>query len=216
MENTDKLNSEEFISKFTSLDYVVLSCMHYTDLKIMIKINPLDLVVSCEKYFDCGYMKKMNTDPPTELKNKIQRWLDSIEYRQYTKNTNEILSITDKEKIILKKLRHQIASGLETEDGLIEKQREILLIRKKINEFIQTRISKKVIPIEKIDPTLVSLITKENKNKADAKIISSAIQEHQENELIAFTLDKNDWKIIPIKEKIENLKFKCPEVRFLR
>ena len=58
MENTDKLNSEEFISKFTSLDYVVLSCMHYTDLKIMIKINPLDLVVSCEKYFDCGYMKK--------------------------------------------------------------------------------------------------------------------------------------------------------------
>ena len=99
MENTDKLNSEEFISKFTSLDYVVLSCMHYTDLKIMIKINPLDLVVSCEKYFDCGYMKKMNTEPSTELKNKIQQWLDSIEYRQYTRNTNEILSITDKEKI---------------------------------------------------------------------------------------------------------------------
>lgn len=99
MENNDKSNSEEFISKFTSLDYVVLSCMHYTDLKIMIKINALDLVESCEKFFDCGYMKKMNTEPSTELKNKIQQWLDSIEYRQYTKNTNEILSITDKEKI---------------------------------------------------------------------------------------------------------------------
>ena len=99
MENTDKSNSEEFISKFTSLDYVVLSCMHYTDLKTMIKINALDLVESCEKFFDCGYMKKMNTEPSTELKNKIQQWLDSIEYRQYTKNTNEILSITDKEKI---------------------------------------------------------------------------------------------------------------------
>jgi hypothetical protein len=44
-------------------------------------------------------MKKMNTEPSTELKNKIQQWLDSIEYRQYTRNTNEILSITDKEKI---------------------------------------------------------------------------------------------------------------------
>ena len=99
MENIDKSNSEEFIAKFTSLDYVVLSCMHYTDLKTMIKINALDLVESCEKFFDCGYMKKMNTEPSTELKNKIQQWLDSIEYRQYTKNTNEILSITDKEKI---------------------------------------------------------------------------------------------------------------------
>jgi len=99
MENIDKSNSEEFIAKFTSLDYVVLSCMHYTDLKTMIKINALDLVESCEKFFDCGYMKKMNTEPPTELKNKIQQWLDSIEYRQYTKNTNKILSITDKEKL---------------------------------------------------------------------------------------------------------------------
>ena len=68
MENTDKSNSEEFISKFTSLDYVVLSCMHYTDLKIMIKINPLDLVVSCKKYFDCGYMKKMKSQMFNSLK----------------------------------------------------------------------------------------------------------------------------------------------------
>ena len=99
MKKTDKSKSEEFISKFTSLDYVILSCMHYTDLKTMIKINALDLVESCEKFFDCGYMKKMNTEPSTELKNKIQQWLDSIEYRQYTKNTNQILSITDKERI---------------------------------------------------------------------------------------------------------------------
>jgi len=56
MENIDKSNSEEFIAKFTSLDYVVLSCMHYTDLKTMIKINALDLVESCEKFFDCGYI----------------------------------------------------------------------------------------------------------------------------------------------------------------
>ena len=95
----EKPTREDIIYNFTSLDYVVLSCMHYTDLKTMIKINALDLVESCEKFFDCGYMKKMNTEPSVELKNKIQQWLDSVEYRQYTKNTNEILSITDKEKI---------------------------------------------------------------------------------------------------------------------
>ena len=99
MEKPIKPNFEDIISNFSSLDYVVLSCMHYTDLKTMIKINALDLVESCEKFFDCGYMKKMDKEPPVELKNKIQRWLDSIEYRQYTKNTNEILSTTDKEKI---------------------------------------------------------------------------------------------------------------------
>jgi len=99
MEKPIKPNFEDIISNFSSLDYVVLSCMHYTDLKVMIKINALDLVESCEKFFDCGYMKKMDKEPPVELKNKIQRWLDSIEYKQYTKNTNEILSTTDKEKI---------------------------------------------------------------------------------------------------------------------
>ena len=99
MEKPIKPNFEDIISNFSSLDYVVLSCMHYTDLKVMIKINALDLVESCEKFFDCGYMKKMDKEPPVELKNKIQRWLNSIEYKQYTKNTNEILSTTDKEKI---------------------------------------------------------------------------------------------------------------------
>ena len=99
MEKPIKPNFEDIISNFSSLDYVVLSCMHYTDLKVMIKINALDLVESCEKFFDCGYMKKMDKEPPVELKNKIQQWLDSIEYKQYTKNTNEILSTTDKEKI---------------------------------------------------------------------------------------------------------------------
>ena len=135
----EKPTREDIIYNFTSLDYVVLSCMHYTDLKTMIKINALDLVESCEKFFDCGYMKKMNTEPSTELKNKIQQWLDSIEYRQYTRNTNEILSITDKEKIkkIYSKLElkpHDLSeltnSGmkfLENKEFEIKKQWSILM-----------------------------------------------------------------------------------------
>ena len=95
----EKINSKEIISNFTSLDYVVFSCMHYTDLKVMIRINPLDLVVSCEKFFDCEFMKKMNQEPSPQLKLKIQNWLNSIEYKQYTKNTAQTLSANDKDRI---------------------------------------------------------------------------------------------------------------------
>ena len=95
----EKINSKEIISNFTSLDYVVFSCMHYTDLKAMIRINPLDLVVSCEKFFDCEFMKKMNQEPSPQLKLKIQNWLNSIEYKQYTKNTAQTLSVNDKDRI---------------------------------------------------------------------------------------------------------------------
>ena len=95
----EKTDSDKIISNFTSLDYVVLSCMHYTDLKAMIKISPLDLVVSCEKLFDCEFMKKMNREPSSQLKLKIQNWLNSIEYKQYTQNTAQSLSENDKERI---------------------------------------------------------------------------------------------------------------------
>ena len=95
----EKTDSDKIISNFTSLDYVVLSCMHYTDLKAMIKISPLDLVVSCEKLFDCKFMKKMNREPSSQLKLKIQNWLNSIEYKQYTKNIAQSLSENDKERI---------------------------------------------------------------------------------------------------------------------
>ena len=95
----EKINSKEIISNFTSLDYVVFSCMHYTDLQVMIRINPLDLVVSCEKLFDCEFMKKMNQEPSSQLKLKIQNWLNSIEYKQYTKNTAQTLSVNDKDRI---------------------------------------------------------------------------------------------------------------------
>jgi len=177
MENTDKLNSEEFISKFTSLDYVVLSCMHYTDLKIMIKINPLDLVVSCEKYFDCGYMKKMNTAPSTELKNKIQRWLDSIEYRQYTKNTNEILSITDKEKIrkIYSKLElkpHDLSELTNT--GIQFLKNKEIEIKKQWEIFMKFNNKKDAINLKKsIDEFAISIPLMFSTGVADGKIFSA-------------------------------------------
>jgi hypothetical protein len=173
----EKPNLEDIISNFTSLDYVVLSCMHYTDLKIMIKINPLDLVVSCEKFFDCGFMEKMNTEPPMELKNKIQQWLESIEYRQYTKNTNEILSITDKEKIrkIYSKLElkpHDLSELTNTGIRFLEKKE--IEIKKQWEIFMKFNDNKDDINLKKsIDEFAISIPLMFSTGVANGKIFSA-------------------------------------------
>ena len=173
----EKPNLEDIISNFTSLDYVVLSCMHYTDLKIMIKINPLDLVVSCEKFFDCGFMEKMNTEPPMELKNKIQQWLESIEYRQYTKNTNEILSITDKEKIrkIYSKLElkpHDLSELTNTGIRFLEKKE--IEIKNQWEIFMKFNDNKDDINLKKsIDEFAISIPLMLSTGVANGKIFSA-------------------------------------------
>ncbi len=95
----DSNTCEKIITNLTSLDYIVLAAMHYTDLKTMIKVSPVELVVSCEKFFDCKLMKKMDKTPPLKLQTKIQNWLNSVEYLQYTKNINKSLTLEEKEKI---------------------------------------------------------------------------------------------------------------------
>ena len=173
----EKPTREDIIYNFTSLDYVVLSCMHYTDLKTMIKINALDLVESCEKFFDCGFMEKMNTEPPMELKNKIQQWLESIEYRQYTKNTNEILSITDKEKIrnIYSKLElkpHDLSELTNTGIQFLENKE--IEIKKQWKILIKFKDSKDTINLKRsIDEFAISIPLMFSTGIADGKLFST-------------------------------------------
>ena len=148
----EKTYSDKIISNFTSLDYVVLSCMHYTDLKVMIKINPLDLVVSCEKLFDCGFMKKMNREPSSELKLKIQNWLNSIEYKQYTQNTAQSLGANDKQRIrnIYAKLGlkpHDLSEL--TDAGIKFLESKEFEIKQKWDEMVQMNISQDAINLKK-------------------------------------------------------------------
>ena len=153
MEKTTKTDFKEIISNFTSLDYVVLACMHHTDLKTMIRINPLDLVISCEKFFDCKFMEKMNHKPPVELRIKIQKWLDSVEYKQYTKKTNQTLSIVEKEKIRniylklglkphdLSELTSTGKKFLENIENKVKSQWNILLELSKSNDAVNLKKS---------------------------------------------------------------------------
>ena len=148
----EKTDSDKIISNFTSLDYVVLSCMHYTDLKAMIKINPLDLVVSCEKLFDCGFMKKMNREPSSELKLKIQNWLNSIEYKQYTQNTAKSLSANDKHRIrnIYSKLGlnpHDLSEL--TDSGIIFLEIKEFEVKQQWDALVQMNVSQDSINLKK-------------------------------------------------------------------
>ena len=157
----EKTDSDKIISNLTSLDYVVLSCMHYTDLKVMIKINPLDLVVSCEKLFDCGFMKKMNDEPSSELKLKIQNWLNSIEYKQYTQNTAQSLGANDKQRIrnIYAKLGlkpHDLSEL--TDAGIKFLESKEFEIKQKWDEMVQMNISQDAINLKKSIDEYAALI----------------------------------------------------------
>ena len=131
MNISDKSNHGEIISNLTSIDLVVLAAMHETDLKTMIKISALELVKSCEKFFDLEIMQKMNHEPSPELKIKIQNWLNSIEYKQYTQNTNQTLSVKDKESI--RKIYSKL--GLKPHDLSELTQAGEVFLEKKINEI---------------------------------------------------------------------------------
>ena len=99
IQTNDEEDCEKIITNLTSLDYIVLAAMHHTDLKTMIKVSPVELVSSCEKFFECKLMRKMDKNPPLKLQTKIQNWLNSVEYLQYAKNINKSLTLEEKEKI---------------------------------------------------------------------------------------------------------------------
>jgi len=153
---------------------------------------------------------------PNLFLRKQKLFTEAIKFYKNPLHPVDYSNLTDKEKILLKTLLTRIHLKQENEDSLNQMLEEVIDLKIKVIHFIQKRVCRKVVPTLEIKEELVNIIRKHNQNKADAKIIASAIQEHQKNKLIAFTLDKNDWKINSIKEKIQELNYNCPEVRFLR
>lgn len=132
IQTNEKKDCEKIIATLTSLDYIILAAMHHTDLKTMIKVSPVELVVSCEKFFDCKLMKKMDKKPPLKLQTKIQNWLNSVEYLQYTKNINKSLTLEEKEKIrkIYVKLQlksHDLSELTNQGMDILEKKKKELI-----------------------------------------------------------------------------------------
>ncbi len=125
MKNPNHNNDDQIIDSLTSIDYVVLSAMHDTDLRTLIKISALDLVKSCEKFFDYDLMRKMNHESHDlselteegeiflkKIKNNAKKqWNVLVEYNE-SKNTIKLKEEIDKcSKIIPLMFVIKIANG---------------------------------------------------------------------------------------------------------
>lgn len=124
--------------------------------------------------------------------------------------------LTPKEVIILKRLIADIKLYNIIQSELFKRRKAIVFFKQQILSYIQKNISRKVIPLEKIDKILVKNIFDKIKNEADSNIISSAIQEHQDNKLLIITNDSKDWKKETIIQVTQNTNYKeIPEIKYL-
>jgi hypothetical protein len=124
--------------------------------------------------------------------------------------------LTTKDQIILKRTITKIKLQELSQQELFIFKRDLILLKQEITYFINNKISKKVIPLERIDLELVSKIKEKIKNEADSNILSSAIQEHQENKLIIITNDITDWKKEMLIEVLKETKYKeVPGIKYL-
>ena len=124
--------------------------------------------------------------------------------------------LTIKDQIILKKIIARLKLYELSQQELFNFKRDLILLRQEITYFINNKISRKVIPLDKIDSEIVSKINNKIKNEADSNIISSAIQEHQDHKLIIITNDIGDWEKDLLLEVTKGSKYKeVPEIKYL-
>ncbi len=176
----------------------------------------------------CYYIKEV--DIPKWLRRQkiayreVLKSLKDKSYSLYSSKEAKNLTSRDKKKVV--KLL-TIFKNFETINSIDKIERIFLYLEQQINEFFQRYIDEFVIPVGEIDFELQSHLKdflnlgSVIKNDSDAKTIASAIQEHQNKELVIITADKNDWN----KELIEEVhnhyalkkKYKkLPEIKYLQ
>lgn len=131
------------------------------------------------------------------------------------KEIPSIKELTKEDKSQIKKILSQYELGIIEIKDIFENISITYDFQRKINRFLKTRIKRTVT--KNINENIVNILFKFNNNKADSRIIASAIQEHQQNQLVLVTTDKKDWKQEYIEKSCtDNSYKKIPEVRFLQ
>ncbi|MCH7850771.1 MAG: hypothetical protein IH845_03970 [Nanoarchaeota archaeon] len=114
-------------------------------------------------------------------------------------------------KIELKELLKKYSLENPTKENLNELIGILNGLERKVDDFINLKIEK-IIPNCTNKKLIKSL---EIVNMPDAKIIASALIEHQTNPLILNTLDKKDWEKKKIKRACYRNDFNIPQVNYL-
>lgn len=134
-----------------------------------------------------------------------------------SKDIQGIKKLTKEDKIQIRKILANYELGIVNIKDIFALQEQTYIMERKINNFLKTKVKRFVIPLDKINENLVSSLFVLNNNKADSRIIASGIEEHQENDLILITTDKNDWKQEYLKQACKNHSYKkTPKVNFLQ
>ena len=106
-------------------------------------------------------------------------------------------------------------------ERFIENLKKInLVIKRKIDHFLNNLIDQKVIPIVDIDFDLQTNLNSVLNNGSDSKILASGIQMHNKEELVMLTGDKHDWTKDNIKlafdSRLDEKYPKIPEIKYIQ
>lgn len=175
------------------------------------------------KFLLCYYILEENL-PKWIIRQKaileeVKIKLKNPDYIIGTSNFGKLLFPKDKnkcEKFIFAALRSK-----NNKKFIMNLERNQLLIQKRIEHF-KKLIDKKVIPISEIDFELKSSLFTFLNNDSDAKTLASGIQQHQKEELIIITGDKEHWTkdnlewAIPEHSPLRKKYSKIPEIKYVQ
>lgn len=177
----------------------------------------------------CYYIKEV--DIPKWLNRQrilfkeIIKQIRDNDYIPYSSEESKKLYKRDKNKII--KMTTFLKNRFNQREAIKKSEKLLLELERRIKEFIDNYIDKFVVPTEEIDFELQSHLRgflnlgSAIKNDSDAKTIASAIQEHQNKELVIITADKKDWNKELIKEvhnhySLKKQYKKLPKIQYLQ
>jgi len=209
---------------------IILGYIHEGDnLKIINKTISFVNKKKEDKFVLCYYIKEENIPRWLNRKKIILReslrQIKDISYKPYSDTECSYLLGKDKNQIM--KFIY-FANTFQDKTEII-KNFEIAYqeIERRIKEFIDKKVDEFVIPIKEIDFNLKSHLMsflnlgESIKNDSDAKTIASAIQEHNNKEIMIITADKKDWDK-GLLEEVYNHPYlrkkysKLPEIKYIQ
>lgn len=90
----ERIKQEKFINDtvFTVWDYVLLESIRRGDYRIMIRIGSMQVLTSMKKLFLAGWIEKPKSDIPFDDMERLAKFMDSYEYKQYKDRLNRIMT----------------------------------------------------------------------------------------------------------------------------
>ena len=145
-----KEKAEKLIKNLSAKEYLILGALQKTDLHILSKFHPVEIVTMYEKFFQCGLIEIMKRKLTWQEGVKLQNWLNSREFKQYQDNINALLSWEEKDLIKLTYRRLGLSKKEDAvdvtkrgSDELEKKRRELNEEWKKIIEIYELKDKEK-------------------------------------------------------------------------